>query len=254
MFARTTIIFVAWIMVAASISPASAQSLRVHLWVKAFIPKVHPTNPGYVKPVPGAPGKWMIPGPTPVDDCFFTDHRDFSSDRSASARVTTEFFLVINGNSATTEVAVPSAHIHTAGISTKVNCSTGAVIGQKPGLFSKVLSIGNTPPEDSIGKPAVAGAQVQVIFSVATTNPFAPPLISPAIDYSIDYTYDTNSKMLTFAANLGDFPAYEAYAQLGDGPVVTIFRAPPITNTPWGLYDFGTGLNTRRLTGEVTLK
>ncbi len=67
-------------------------------------------------------------------------------------------------------------------------------------------------------------------------------------------TYDTNSKKLTFAANLGDFPAYEAYAQLGDGPVVTVFRAPPITNTPWGLYDFGTGLNTRRLTGQVTLQ
>jgi hypothetical protein len=246
--------FLAWILLAASASSVSGQPVRVHLWVKAFIPKTHPTNPGYVKPVPGALGKWMIPGPTPLDQCFFTDHRDFSSDRSASARVTTEFFLVINGNAASTEVAVPERHIHTAGISTKVNCSTGSVIGQKPGLFSRLHSIGSTAPEDAIGRPAVAGTQVQVIFGVATTNPFAPPGISPAIDYSIDYTYDTSSKKLTFAANMGDFPAYEAYAQLGNGPAVTVFRAAPVANTPWGLYDFGTGLNTRRLTGQVVLQ
>jgi hypothetical protein len=95
---------------------------------------------------------------------------------------------------------------------------------------------------------------VQVIFGVATTNPFAPPLIAPAIDYSIDYMYDTSSKMLTFAATLGEFPAYEAYAQIGNGPVITVFRAPPIANTPWGLYDFGSGLNTRRLTGQVAIR
>jgi hypothetical protein len=254
MFVRTAAIFLAWILLAASVPPVPDQPVRVHLWVKAFIPKVHPTNPGYVKPVPGAPGKWMIPGPTPADQCFYTDHRDFSSDRSASARVTSEFYLVINGNSAVTEVAVPAPHIHTAGISTKVNCSTGVVIGQKPGVFSRLHSMGSTPPEDSIGKPAVAGAQVQVIFGVATTNPFAPPLVSPAIDYSIDYTYDTSSKKLSFAATLGDFPAYEAYAQLGNGSVVTVFRVPPVSNTPWGLYDFGTGLNTRRITGEVTVQ
>jgi len=246
--------FFALIVLVASVSPLSGQSVRVHLWVKAFIPMTHPTNPGYVKPVPGAPGKLMIPGPTPVDQCFFTDHREFSSDRYASARVTTEFFLVTNGNSATTEVAVPAPHIHTAGISTKVNCSTGSVIDQKLGVFSRLHSIGSSAPEDSIGKPAVAGTQVQVIFSVATVNPFAPPGVSPAIDYSIDYTYDTSSKKLTFAANLGDFPAYEAYAQLGNGPVITVFRASPVANTPWGLYDFGTGLNTRRLTGQATLQ
>jgi hypothetical protein len=246
--------FLAWIFVAAFASPLLGQNVRVHFWVKAFIPKTHPTNPGYVKPVPGSPGEWMIPGPTAVDQCFFTDHRDFSSDRSASARVTTEFFLVINGSSASTEVAVPAPHIHTAGISTKVNCSTGSIIGQRPGVFSRLHSIGSTAPEDSIGKPAVAGTQVQVIFGVAITNPFAPPVISPAIDYSVDYTYDTSSKDLTFAATLGEFPAYEAYAQLGNGPVITVFRAPPVTNTPWGLYDFGTGLNTRRLTGQVKLQ
>jgi hypothetical protein len=246
--------FLACILMVASVSPVSGQSVRVHLWVKAFIPKTHPTNPGYVRPVPGATDKWMIQGPTALDQCFFTDHREFSSDRSASARVTTEFFLVINGNTASIEAAVPAPHIHTAGISTKVNCSTGSVIGQKPGLFSKLHSIGSTAPEDSIGKPAVAGTQVQVIFGVATANPFAPPGISPAIDYSVDYTYDTNSKKLTFAANVGAFPAYEAYAQLGNGPVVTVFRAPPAANTAWGLYDFGTGLNTRRLTGDVMLK
>lgn len=92
-----------------------------------------------------------------------------------------------------------------------------------------------------------------MIFGVTTSNPFAPPAVSPAIDYSLDYTYDKSTKKLSFAANFGMFPAYEAYAQLGNGPVITVFRALPQTNTAWGLYDFGTGLNTRRITGQVTL-
>src|SRR5947209_4498080 len=57
-------VFLAWILLAASVSSVSGQPVRVHLWVKAFIPKTHQTNPGYVKAVPGSPGKWMIPGPT----------------------------------------------------------------------------------------------------------------------------------------------------------------------------------------------
>jgi hypothetical protein len=250
-FARITTSFLAWIVLLAFVSLAApGQPVRVHLWVKAFIPKAHPRNPGYVKPVPGSPGKWMIPGPTPGDQCFFTDHRDFSSDRSASARVTTEFYLAINGNSALTEVAVPTPHIHTAGISTRVDCSNGSVIAQKPGVFSRLHSIGSSAPEDSIGKPAVAGTQVQVILGVATANPFAPP----SRGYRSNYTYDTGSKKLTFAANVGEFPADEAYAQLGNGSVIIVFRASPASNTPWGLYDFGTGLNTRNLTGQVVLQ
>jgi len=247
-------VFAFSVVLAVSTPTLSAQPVRVHFWVKAFIPKSHPTNPTYVRPVPGAANKWMIPGPTAVDQCFFTDHREFSFDPSASARVTTEFFLVINGSTASTEVAVPAPHIHTAGISTKTNCTTGAIIAERPGIFSRLHSIGSTAPEDSIGRPAVAGTQAQVIFGVAITNPFAPPGVSPAIDYSIDYTYDTSTKGLVFAATLGDFPAYEGYAQLGNGPVVTVFRARPTASTAWGLYDFGTGLNTRRLTGQVTLQ
>ena len=231
-----------------------AQPVRVHLWVKAFIPKTHPSNPGYIMAVPNAPNKWMIPGPTPLDKCFFTDHREFSSDRSASAKVTTEFFLVINGASASTEIAVPAPHYHTAGTSTKVDCSNGSVIEERPGRFSNLHSIGSTAPEDAMGRPAVAGTLAQVIFGVATVNPFAPPGISPAIDYSLDFKYDRATKQLTFSATLGKFPAYEAYAQLGNGPVITVFRASPAAQTPWGLYDFGTGLGTRQLGGQVTLQ
>jgi len=33
-------------------TPVSAQD-ELRIWVKAFIPREHPTNPGYVLPVPG---------------------------------------------------------------------------------------------------------------------------------------------------------------------------------------------------------
>lgn len=237
----------------AALPPPLQADTRVHIWVKALIPKVNPVAPNGVKQVPGTTDKWMIDGP-PGTPCFMTDHRAFSDDRAASARVTTEFFLVIDASGARVDVPVPLAHVHTAGTSTEVNCQTGAIIEQKPGVFSKPHAIGSKPPEDSMGKPATAGSQSQVIFGVATVNPFAPPLISPAIDYLLDLIYDTATKKLSFKATLGQFPAYEAYAQLDNGPTVTLFRASPTTPTPWGLYDFGTGLATRAVNGTVPLQ
>lgn len=45
---------------------------RIHFWIKAFIPNAHPTNPGYIRPVPGDAGKTMIPGPT-GSECVVTN-------------------------------------------------------------------------------------------------------------------------------------------------------------------------------------
>jgi hypothetical protein len=58
-------------------------------------------------------------------------------------------------------------------------------------------------------------------------------LTSTPLAFQRKLTVQREPKKLAFAANLGDFPAYEAYAQLGNGPVVTVFRAPPVINTPW---------------------
>lgn len=126
-------------------------------------------------------------------------------------------------------------------------------IGTRPGRFSNLRSIGSTPPVDSIGRPAVAGNQTHVIFGVATSNTFAPTAASPAIDCTIGFTYEKSTKRLSFAAKVGTFPAYVAYAQLGSGSLITVFRAGRQTDTAWGLYGFGTGLNIRRITGEVLI-
>ena len=70
----------------------------------------------------------------------------------------------------------------------------------------------------------------------------------------MDTTYDTATKTLAFSATVGLYPAYEAYAQLNNGPTVTLFRESPTAGTAWGLYEFGTGLGSKQLKGQVKLQ
>lgn len=58
--------------------------MTLKIWISSFIPK---DIAGYTMAVPGQAGRSMIPGPTPLSDCFHTDQRGFSSDPNASARM-----------------------------------------------------------------------------------------------------------------------------------------------------------------------
>src|SRR4051812_27133264 len=54
------------------------------IWISCFIPK---EIAGYTRPLPGDATKTMIPGPTPISDCFLTDQRSFSNSPTASSRM-----------------------------------------------------------------------------------------------------------------------------------------------------------------------
>jgi hypothetical protein len=85
-------------------SDASQDEHRIHLWVKAFIPKKHPKLPDYIVqtksgvsaiPAPKLPG--ILDFDKLSGTCFSTDNRDFDSSPTSSARVTLELVLVIKG-------------------------------------------------------------------------------------------------------------------------------------------------------------
>lgn len=229
-----------------------AASDELKVWIRAFIPNKHETNPGYVRTVPGAAGHWMIPAPSlgPLDKlapadfnldgdvCFSTDNRGFSDKQDLSARVTTAFRVTVDGIHKELH-PLSGDSVHFSGQSTAYKCSTGAVLATKPGKVT-----------GSVGGPHVAGGKTQVNFQAAGSLPFIA--LAFAIDYSGDVAFDKATKKMSFRFTCDRFPAYEGYAQLDDGPIKKIFSLSPSGDSVWTLLDLGTGIGQRSVSGEAS--
>jgi hypothetical protein len=209
---------------------------KLRLIVRAFIPNAHPTNAGYVKPVPGQPGKFMIPDPVPGSTkCYSTDNRGFSATADAPARITTDIQLVAKSSPA---VAAGTGNaMHRPGTTTEYDCASGKTLRSASGSVAGC----------HVGAPAHADGKVQVVFGCSAKNPLAPPIISPAIDYSGTITYDLAKKTISYVGDIGTFPSYEGYVSLNGGPMVKLFSMPPSGGNVWWLYDGGLGVNSRRV-------
>lgn len=234
-----------------SIADSAFTQTRLHIFIRAFIPKVHTGNPGYVRPVPSNPNLFVIPNlavsgnvcnPTVTSSCFSSDNRMFSNDPQASSRIVSEIVLVISGSTVTVEQADGRA-IHRAGATHKVDCQTGADI-----VPSQTASTSNM----HFGTPAIAGGIVQIIVDGRASNPLV--FGSPDIQYGGSFIFNIAAKTLRFSGSIKNFPAYEAYAQLNDGPIVTLFQSPPPPNTTvCDLIDLGSGIQLRNVDSTVTL-
>ena len=234
--------------------PSNASPVRVHVFIRAFIPNNHPGNPGYVRGIPSHPGLFVIPSPAvrmvhgvplPFSDgtCFMTDNRGFSNDIGASSRLVTEFILVIAGNTATVEKA-NNRDLERTGPSHKVDCNTGVdVVPSKSASTADMHS----------GTPAVADGLVEIVVDGRANNPLSPLLIagrpiSPDIQYGGSFTFNTNDNTLRFKGSVAIFPAYEAYAQMEGGLLTTVFQSPPTPgSTAVNLIDFGTGFGLGKI-------
>jgi hypothetical protein len=104
----------------------------------------------------------------------------------------------------------------------------------------------------SLGHPAAASGQVQIVVDGRASNPLVTP--SPEIQYGGHFTFDTQKKTLRFNGSVAIFPAYEIYAQLGSGSIVAVLQQNPATNsTAKDLIDFGTGIKLQPVDTTVTL-
>jgi hypothetical protein len=205
----------------------------VRFFARAFIPKSHPTKPGAIVPVPGQVGLFMLSDP--LGNCFDTDHREFSSDPAASARLTTDITVTL---SKPVKAAATNAAAHKAGTTTKRSCSTGSVEAQATASVSSC----------SMGAPSEADGKVQLIVACSGGNPLV--VGAPKIDYGGSFLYDRKERTVSFKATIGNFPAFEAYASLNHKPFVTIFAFGPVpASTPWALFDGGIGFSSRTVEG-----
>lgn len=197
-------------------APASAQTThKLHVWIRAFIPAGVPTS---------AAGR-----------CFKTDERTFDESPTASARITTEFSLVVSGTSVTAE-KFAGRPFYRAGESIELNCQNGSVVARRTADVSGM----------KIGKPAFADNVAQVIGAASAANPLTPPVLSPHVDYDFDIKWNVPGKSVKVRFTVGRFPAFEAYAQADNGQVIKLFSAPPDPGaSPYALYDIGVGANAR---------
>jgi hypothetical protein len=213
--------------------PALAQD-TVRFIVRSFIPKSHSTNPEAIKPVPGRQGQFMLLDVLPSGSCFDTDHREFSADPKAASRLSTDITIMLSNPVQVKPTAGSGAH--SAGATVRRKCSDGS---EEKRATASVSSC-------SVGAPAIAGNQVQVVLGCSAGNPVVTG--APKIDYGGTITYDKAAKTLAFQATVGNFPSFEAYASLNGKPLVKIFTVDPAPgSTPWALFDAGMGFKSRPL-------
>ena len=181
------------------------------VWVNSFIPG---DISWLTKKVPAGPHKdeTMIPGPTPVNDCFLTDQRDFVSDKTnVSSRMHSYFELqIIFGTPKLTQK-------HRCDPTVEVDCEDGDVECNKSASTNRM--------NFKLKNSAITGAKLEIEMECAANNPCFTG--SPDIDIKGTFVIDFNAKKLRFDGKVEDFPAFEAYAIIDNGSINELFTLPP---------------------------
>ena len=181
-------------------------SLAFEVIIRTFIPKEHPSKPGYMLPVPGKPGKTMLPE-APVGQCFSTDNRDFSTDTSASSRFGGK--LVIDPST----LHVTSYEI--TGTTTEYTCSSGSVLCSAPsgsGGFELVSQ-------------DVVNDKLTIRYAGEASNPCLT--LAPDIEFSGSVMVDPTAKTVSMQGTVDCFPSFEAILVKSDGTRTYLYRTDP---------------------------
>jgi hypothetical protein len=212
----------------------------VKIWIHAFIPL---NVPGVTMPRPNHPGETMVPGMgvlgwvaggpnATTNECYSGDSRDFSSFIHASYRLHSEVEI---------SPLDPGPHItlewHDCGTSHGIDCSTGDEI-QSAKAPSDRMSFSNLRGNSTVDP--IAGVHidpnpnlVQIDYDGAAAMPLLP---SPDIDMNFTFRIDPVGGTVEFFGKVDEFPAYEIYAAVDNGPPQTILQLMPLPGkTPGNL-------------------
>ena len=215
---------------------------RFHFWIKGFIPNSHADLPGYFFPTRA--GTWVLRAPALGGElegtCFETDNRGYSDSPIASARVTVEFVMVVDGGDVGIEPA-EGRDFRRVGETRNVDCITGEMLKQPKRADLRSVAVG--PVKRSRGLSVVNAR-------ASTSDPFY--LASPRLDFEAVLQFLLDERKLNVIITAGTFPSFEAYYRLNNGPAVPVVLWPA-TGTVYSLFDLGTGINSRRHDSQVAL-
>ena len=201
----------------------------VKFWINAFIPRDIP-NLTINVPKGTHTGKTMIPGPTPVSDCYLTDQRSFSNHIHAKSRMHSEFKMALTGSK------LVFTQWHNCDKTCEIDCEDGDVECDKKGSTGKMKF--TFPISPNPGRP------IDVKMKAGSNNPCSSG--SPDIDYDGVIRIDLGARSIEFMGRIDEFPAFEAYATINDGAGVNMIqKKPKAGKTPWNLFG-GASENVRQ--------
>lgn len=190
---------------------------RLKIWLKVFIPHDIAT----AKTVPGSgphAGKTMLPSPLPLTAHFLTDQRGFSPYLDAHCRMHSEIEI-------DTDNAQMICQFHTCYPTIQVDPDTGD---------EKCYQSADTRDMYfSDFRVTDGGLTMAVDVHGSTKNPclqIANIKLSPNLDYegtlAIYLQEDKRKAILLFDGKIEEYPAFEMYAIVNDGPTQVIFQEP----------------------------
>lgn len=159
----------------------------------------------------------------PTGAIFSGDQREFSSDPNALARAHSE--IIIDGLQSQESAAVVD-EVHRCGESHQID-EDGQVIQRDTAptnrmLFQNLRGSQTVDPEGGVidGIPG----SVQIDFQGSAANPL---MVSPDIDWSGTLTIDREGGRVLVKGAVNDFPSFEMYCVVDDGPILTLVQKQP---------------------------
>lgn len=209
-------------------APAATEVQRVRVWINAFIPRTLQSSNMYGRTFRNGPdGRTFVLGPDPQRRAgYLTDQREFSTDANASSRFHAEAIIDVARNGAPRLASQQSW------------CNATVAIGTLSGNVLCEKSAGNENLRFIVADESSSGVALEL--SAAAANPcveflgFDP---APHIKADLLIKVDSRTRRVQISGKVTQFPAFEAYASVNDGPVQALFRKMPVANkSPWDLY------------------
>jgi hypothetical protein len=194
---------------------------KLIVWFNAFLPTV---LVGLTQRVPAGQfkGKSMLPGPMSINDCFLTDNRGFSRFRSASCRVHAVVAFDLSGLNPNMVFG------RRADTTFEIDCTSGAIECQAGSDVSRV----------KFKNLQGTSTYFKVDLDAQANNPCFTG--SPDIEFNGTLRV-VNKSVVMYEGSIGEFPAFEAYVQKGNGPRKVIYRHTRKRNaTPMNLFNGAT--------------
>jgi len=244
-------------LVGTGASTEAQAASRVHIWLRAFIPKPAGPPPAYYSQA--SDGRWLIRAPNPLSipraiglpsGCFSTDDRSFdASEADVLARVTVDFDVVLNGGQMSLDKHA-GGDMRRVGLTRNVDCASGKDLQPPRRAEVATIVIGSI-------KTGADGSRKLVNIKASTGDPFYTMgglTFAPKLDFEIVVTFDPGLGRLEIVGVTGSFPAFEAYYRVDQQPTQKIFQLSPSPKAGAGsLADLWLGLNSQNFSTNITI-